>query len=128
MMAVGLATAHANALLNVYRGTTFTGITLYIQLHNGDPGSAGTANISSAVSGRNSASFSAASAGSLSLSATPTSWSVTATDTLTYISLWDASSSGNFVRSAVLTAGLAVLSGDVYTQPVLTFSYTPIAA
>lgn len=127
-MTQGLAAAHANAILNVYRGTTLTGITLYIQLHNGDPGAAGTSNVSSAVSGRQSASFSAASGGSMSLSSTPTAWSVTATDTITNISLWDASSSGNFIRSAVLTTGLAVLSGDTYAQTVLTFSYTPIAA
>lgn len=126
-MTAGLASAHANALLNVYRGTSFTGITLYIQLHTGDPGSAGTANASTNTT-RNSASFSAASGGSMSLSASPTSWSMTATETLTHISMWDASSSGNFIRSAALTSSKSVVSGDTYTQNTLQLSYTPLAA
>ena len=45
-MTVGLAAATANAYLNVFRGTTYTGVTGFMKLHIGDPGSAGTSNAS----------------------------------------------------------------------------------
>lgn len=125
--AVGLATTHANNLLNVYRGTNFTGITLYAQLHTGDPGSAGTSNVSGNTN-RYALTFNVASAGSLSLASAPTSWAMTGTEALSHISFWDASSSGNFVRSAALTATRNVQNGDTFTLSVCTFSYTPLAA
>lgn len=126
-MAAGLATAHANALLDIYRGTSFTAITLHAKLHTGDPGSAGSSN-ASAVTTRNSCSFSAASGGSIGLSASPTAYAMTTTETLTHVSLWDASSGGNFVRSVALTASKSVVNLDTFTLSVLTFSYTPLAA
>lgn len=126
-MTAGLNATHANALLNIYRGTTVTGITLYIKLHKGDPGASATAN-ASAVTTRNSATFAAASGGAMSLSAAPTSWSMTATEDISYISCWDASSGGNFIRSIQLASVKSVQSGDTFTLSQLDLSYTPLAA
>jgi len=123
----GIAAAHANALLNLYRGTTVTGITLWVKLHVGDPGSAGTAN-ASAVTTRQSLSFGVAASGSISLSAAPTAWSMTATENLTHVSFWDASTAGNFVRSAPLTTSKAVANLDTFTLATCSFGYTPLAA
>jgi hypothetical protein len=123
----GLAAAHANALLGLYRGTSVTGITVYIKLHTGDPGLAGTAN-ASANTTRQAASFSAPAGGSMSLSAAPASWSMTAPESLTHVSLWDAPTGGNFIRSMPLVSSKSVISGDTYVQNTLTMAYTPLAA
>lgn len=127
-MTVGLATtALANAYLNVIRGTTFTGLAAaYVKLHTGDPGAAGTSN-ASAVTTRSAATFSAASAGSMALSNTP-SWSMTGSETISHISIWDASSAGTFYWSVALTASKAVSNGDTLNLTSLTLSVTPLAA
>lgn len=125
-MTAGLAPAHANGLLNLLRGTNYTGISTFVKLHTGDPGSAGTSN-ASAVTTRNQATFNAASAGSMTLSSL-SGYSMTTTETITHVSLWDASSAGNFVQSAALTASKNVTNGDTLTLTTLTLAYTPIAA
>ncbi|MEU6781487.1 hypothetical protein ABZ912_19965 [Nonomuraea angiospora] len=126
-MTAGLATAHAHGILNVFRGTTYTAPAgVFVKLHTGDPGSAGTAN-ASAVTTRNQATFAAPSAGSMALSSL-SGYSMTGTETISHISLWDASSGGNFLQSAALSASKNVTSGDTLTLTTLTIAYTPIAA
>lgn len=125
-MTAGLASAHANGILNLFRGTNYTGVTVFVKLHTGDPGSAGTAN-ASAVTTRQQATFNAASGGSMTLSSL-TGYSMTTTETITHISLWDASSAGNFLQSAALTASKNVTNGDTLSLTTLTLTYSPIAA
>lgn len=125
-MTVGISTAHANNVLNVFRGNAYPGVTAYVKLHTGDPGSAGTANAST-VTTRNAATYSAASAGSMALSSI-SGFSMTATETISHISLWDASTAGNFLQSAALTTSRSVLNGDTLNLTTLTLSYTPLAA
>lgn len=130
-MARGLSAVNlANAWLNVISGTTFTGAAgSFIQLHTGDPGSAGTSNVSS-VTTRPSASWNAASAGSKSISNTPswTSWAGTSPETVTDISGWSANSAGTFYFSAQLTASKTVQTGDTLTLNSLSISLAPLAA
>lgn len=125
-MTAGRAAADANAVLNVWRGTTYTGITPFCKLHTGDPGAAGTAN-ASGVTTRNAITWSAASAGSMALSAL-SGFSMTGTETISHVSIWDASSAGNFIASAALTASKNVTNGDTLTITTLTVAMTPIAA
>lgn len=125
-MTVGVASAHAAGILNLFRNTSYTGVNTFCKLHTGDPGSAGTAN-ASAVTTRNAVTFNAPSAGSMTLSAL-SGYSMTATETISHISLWDASSGGNFLQSGALTAAKNVTSGDTLTITTLTIAYTPIAA
>lgn len=133
-MTVGFAaTATANAWLNVLRGTsaaTFTGVTtLFVQLHTGDPGSAGTANVSSTTT-RQAVNFAAASAGSQSITGTTqwTNWAGTNGEVVTHISVWGASTSGTFYYSAALTASKTLNTGDTLNLTTLTVALTPIAA
>ena len=42
----GLASGLANSWLDTLQGTSYTQTTSYVQLHTGDPGAAGTSNIS----------------------------------------------------------------------------------
>ena len=126
-MTVGAAGATANAWLNVLRGTTYTGLAgLYVKLHTGDPGSAGTSN-ASAVTTRNALTLAAPSGGSSALSSLA-SYSMTATETISHVSLWDASTAGTFLGSGVLTASKAVNNGDTLTFNSFTVAITPVAA
>jgi hypothetical protein len=125
-MAVGLASATANSLLNTLRGTAYSVTAVYVKLHIGDPGAAGTAN-PSAVTTRNQLTWSAPAGGSMALSALA-AFSMTATETITHISIWDASTAGNFITSGALAASKAVNSGDTLTFNSLTASFTPLAA
>jgi hypothetical protein len=126
-MTVGLAAAQANAYLNVYRNTAASAIaTVFVQLHTGDPGAAGTTSVS-AVTTRNQITWSAASAGSMALS-TLSSFSMTTSETITHVSLWTASSAGTFLQSAALTASVPVINGSTLSFSAFTLSFTPVAA
>ena len=126
-MTRGAAAATANAWLNVLRGTTYTGLAgLFVKLHTGDPGSAGTAN-ASAVTTRKALSLNAASGGSVTLSSLG-SYSMTSTETISDVSLWDNVSAGSFVASGQLSASKAVNNGDTLSFTTFTLSITPIAA
>jgi len=127
-MPVGLAaTTLANNWLNMLRATAFTAPAgTFIKLHTADPGAAGTT-APSAVTTRASATFSAASAGAIALSNSP-SFTMTTTETISHISVWDASSAGNFLWSAALTTSKSVVNTDTLTFTTLGVSLTPIAA
>jgi hypothetical protein len=104
-MAVGLAPAVANAVLNALcRNVAWTQpAAFYVKLHTGDPGAAGTANAAGNTT-RLAATFSAASAGAITTSADLAWTNVSTAETYTHISFWDASSGGTFLGSAALTA------------------------
>ena len=129
-MTVGLSAVNtADKLLNTIgrTGTTFTAGSLYVKLHTADPG-ATAATAASAVTTRYACTFSASSAGSMALSSMGGTWSMTATETISHISLWDASTAGNFLWSVQLTTPKSVVSGDTLSLISLTLAFTPIAA
>ncbi len=132
-MTAGLSTVNlANAWLNTMRGNsngvTFTApAALFVQYHTGDPGSAGTANVSTGIATRTALAQNAASAGSQAITATISS-SATGADTITHISTWSLSSGGTFYYSAPLSASKTVANGDTLQLTALTFSITPLAA
>jgi len=129
-MTVGLSAVNtADKLLNTIgrTGTTFTAGSLYVKLHTADPGATG-ATAASAVTTRYACTFSASSAGSMALTSMGGTWSMTSTETISHISLWDASTAGNFMWSVALTASKSVVSGDTLSLTSLTLAFTPIAA
>lgn len=128
-MADGFSSTFANALLNVLKGTaptTYT--TVYIQLHTGAPGAAGTANVSAGSSTRQSLTFGTAASGSIAITSTPSWTSGAATETVTDISAWSAATAGTFLFSGTLAASKTWASGDVLQLSTLSVSLTPIAA
>lgn len=126
-MTAGIAAATANGWLNQLRNTTATAIAaVYVKLHTGDPGSAGASN-AGAVTTRNQVTWNAASAGSMTLN-TLSAYSMTTSETISHISFWDASTAGNFLGSAALSASKTVANGDTLTFTTLTVAITPIAA
>ena len=129
-MTVGLSAVNtADKLLNTIgrTGTTFTAGSLYVKLHTADPG-ATAATAASAVTTRYAATFSASSAGSMAMTSMGGTWSMTATETISHISLWDAATAGNFLWSVALTASKSVVSGDTLSLTSLTLAFSPIAA
>lgn len=129
-MAVGFSTANvANSFLNhLTGGTAWTQpAARYAEMHIGDPGASGTAN-PSVVTTRSAITYAAASAGAVAITGTNPSFSMTASETLTHVAVWSASSGGNFLWSAALSASKAVGSGDTYTLTSVGISQGPLAA
>lgn len=125
-MTAGLSASKANSILNVYRSTAFSAVSPFVKLHTGDPGASGTAN-ASAVTTRNALTLNAPSGGTATLSSLA-SYSMTTSETITHVSIWDASSSGNFLESWALTASVPVINGSTLTFSTFTLSFSPIAA
>lgn len=130
-MATGLASGIANSILDALcRSVAWSDpAAFYVKLHTGDPGSAGTANAATETT-RKSATFSAASAGAITTSADLSWTSVAATETISHVSFWDASTAGTFLGSDALSASKSLTAGDTFTIAAgdLDLDLTPIAA
>lgn len=119
-MSVGLAAATANSLLNaIYNQANYTAPTaIWVQLHVGDPGSAGTSNVATETTRKDiTSSFSSASGGAVTNDVAITWTGVADTEDFTHWSLWSASSGGTFYQSGTISAN-AVTAGDTFTIPV----------
>jgi len=133
-MTVGFSGANViTPQLNAVRsgGTTFTVVAgTFVKLHIGDPGAAGANNAAAGSTTRVAVTQAASAAGSaLTMNGTPPAWTNAATnEVLTHISIWSASSAGNFLYSAQLTTPQAWVNGNVYTLSSLTYSIGPLAA
>lgn len=103
-----------NKLLDHALGTaSFTApTTLYVQLHVGDPGEDGTANVAGETTRRPTGAFSAAVSGTTDNDAAITWTAVSTTETYTHISIWDASSAGNCLFVGALTSSVPVITPD----------------
>ena len=94
---------------------------VYVKLHTGDAGEAGTTNAATETT-RKVAAWSAASSGSIATSATLEWTNVAATETYSHWSLWDALSSGNCLWTGALSSSAAVTAGDTFQITSLTLS------
>lgn len=112
-----------NALLNTIRNVSFAVATAYVKLHTGDPGEDGTAN-AAANTTRKACSWSAASSGSMSTSATLEWTNVPNTETYSHWSLWDSlgPTGGNCLWKGALSASAAVTAGDTFQITSLTLT------
>lgn len=130
-MATGLKTTVANSLLDaLFRATNYTAPTaVWIKLHTGDPGAAGTSNAAGETT-RKQATFSAAASGAITTSADLTWTNVSTTETISHWSAWDASTAGNFICSDDLASAKALTAGDTFTITAgdLDVNITPLAA
>lgn len=112
-MAYGLAPSFANQLLGTIGGTSFTPpAATWAQLHTGDPGLNGTANISSTTA-RQVATWNAPAGGVMTMSNTPSwgNWAGTSPEVLVGISIWTLAAAGTFLFSFQLTANITVQTG-----------------
>lgn len=116
-MAVGLAPATAASILDaIGNAAAFSFSAVWIKLHVGDPGAAGTSNPANETD-RVQASFGAASSGAISNDAALTWTGVSGTEDYTHFSAWTASTAGTFEFSGAITAN-AVTAGDNFTIPI----------
>lgn len=99
---------------------------VYVKLHTGDPGEAGTAN-ASAETTRQAASFGAASGGVCTSDADVswTGWSA-GSETITHVSFWDAEAptAGNCIGSGANSGNQAVEDGNDFVIPAGSLTLT----
>lgn len=128
-MTAGLATTTlANNWLNMLRAVAFTApVATYAKLHTGDPGVAAATN-PSLVTTRVVFTMSAAASGVLALSGTAPVFTMTGAETISYVSVWDAVTAGNFLWSYALTTPKTVANTDTITFTSVGVSLTPLAA
>jgi hypothetical protein len=109
-MATGWSTGAANNALDEV-AADYT----WIQLHTGDPGATGTANVAS-NSTRQQVTWGSASNGAMT-STNDLEWtSVPASENYTHFTAWSAATEGDFGFSGTITAN-AVTAGDDFTIP-----------
>ena len=130
-MAVGLSVATlANKWLDLLRGVEWTGRpggTLYVALHTGDPGSAGTAN-QAAITLRQPLVLAQASIGSVALTGTQPTWTWNVTgQTLRHISVWTAATGGTFLWSVAISPERQVANNDTFTLTTCGMTLSPLA-
>lgn len=118
-MATGISSTLANSFLDcICRASNVTAPAgHFLKLHTGDPGSGGTANAAIETT-RQAATMSAAASGAITNSAQVQWTSVAATETITHVSAWSASSGGTFSYSGALPSSVAVTIGGTLTFAV----------
>jgi hypothetical protein len=84
---------------------------VYLKLHTGDPGEAGTNNPATEAT-RKVVTWSSASSGSIVTNATVSWTNMAATETISYWSLWDNSTGGNCLWTGQFSASASVTAGD----------------
>jgi hypothetical protein len=127
-MPTGWSPAYASSILNTLNGTNLTAPTAqWAQLHTGDPGAAGTANLSAVTTRQQITETTSVLGSPLALSNTP-AWSMTATETIGYISVWDAATGGTFLYSVPATFPQGVNNGDTAVLDDLDIVIGPVAA
>jgi hypothetical protein len=132
-MTVGINPVIANQFLDsLFSAAAFTApAASYIQLHTGDPGVAGTANVSSYATRTLISVWGTAAGGTKSITASVTitaSWSGTNGEVLTHVSYWSAVTGGTFVTSDQLLQAQTMLTGAPLSLPSLSAPFTPLAA
>lgn len=94
---------------------------VYVKLHTGDAGEAGTTNAATETT-RKQASWATAASGSIATSATLEWTNVSTTETYTHWSMWDNSTAGNCLWTGALSASAAVTAGDTFQITTLTLT------
>lgn len=122
-MAVGLSATVANDFLEWIANASAVAAApanIWIQLHTGDPGAAGTANVAGNATRKDlTAAMGTVSGGAVSNTSAIT-WTAGEVDTsedYTHWSIFDASTAGTFICSGLMTAN-AVTVGDEFTIPI----------
>ena len=102
------------------RNVSYANPGVYVKLHLGDPGAAGTAN-PAANTTRGTASFGVgASGGSIAINANCDWVNVPNTETYTWVSLWNNNAAGTFLASDDLSSSAPVTAGDTFRLPATT--------
>jgi len=113
-MATGMSAYLANSLLNALGNNTAYAVTnVYVKLHVGDPGAAGTSNAATETT-RKAVSFAGASAGSIASDADVTWTNISGSQDATFFTAWDSIDAASFLFAGTIT-GNPYTAGDTYT-------------
>jgi hypothetical protein len=124
-----IAVGEANKAIDAYVGkATYTANSaLWVKLHLGDPGAAGTSN-AAAETTRKQMTAAAAATGQISNSGALLWSAVAATENVTWVSFWTASSGGTYLGSVALNATAGLTAGNNFqlaaNQLVVTWANT----
>ena len=111
---MGISDYAENQLLDaIGNADAFSVADVYVKLHVGAPGEAGTSNAATETT-RKLVTFAAASGGSMASDVTLTWTNVAGTEDFTHFSLWDHLTAGNCLWDGTITAN-AVTAGDTFT-------------
>ena len=113
------AEGQRNQMLDAWAGrAAYTQTDVWVKLHIGDPGAAGTSNAAANTTRQQATFGSAASTGAISNTAVLEWTNVSTTETYTHVSCWTASTAGTFKGSDDLSSSAAVTAGDTFRIPV----------
>lgn len=114
----------ADEVLNEWLGCFANGQTydlntqVFVQLHTGDPGTAGTGN-AAVETNRKQATFTTAPATGAVANTVAVEWTNVSTgETLSWVSLWSASAAGTHLGNDEISAVATVATGDTFRIPV----------
>jgi hypothetical protein len=128
-MAAGVAEATRNQILDAFaRNVSFAVAALWIKLHTGDPGAAGTTNPAGNTTRQQATFGSAASVGAIANTAIVQWLAVSTAETYSRISFWTALTAGPWVANAQLTTARLVAIGDTFTIPIGSLTITTTGA
>jgi hypothetical protein len=113
------AEATRNSMLDAFaRNVSYANAAVWVQLHIGAPGAAGTSN-GAAETTRKQATFGAGAATGAISNTVAVEWTnVSTTEIYSHISLWTASSAGTFLGSDDLSSTASVTAGDTFRIPI----------
>jgi hypothetical protein len=115
----------ANSFLDALaRAVAYSEAGIWVKLHLGDPGSAGTSNAAAETTRQQGTFGSAAASRAISNTAAIEWLNVSTTETYTWLSMWDASSGGNFLGRDDLSSSAPVTAGDTFRLPIGDFDLT----
>lgn len=107
-----------NKMLDAFAGRAdYTQTDLWVQLHTGDPGAAGTNNVAGETDRIEGTFGAAASGGAISNTAILEWVGVSTDETYTHVSLWSASTAGTYKGSDDISAA-DMSPGDTFRIPV----------
>lgn len=111
--------AVANGWLDALaRGVVYDNDEVWVKLHLGDPGAAGTTN-AAAETTRKQSTFGAAASGRAISNTAAVEWTnVSTTEVYTHVSLWSASTAGTFLGRDDLSSSASVTAGDTFRIPI----------
>jgi hypothetical protein len=114
-----LAVATRNSMLDALaRNVSYANAAVWVKLHLGDPGAAGTSNPAVETTRQQATCGAGAASGTISNTVAIEWLNVSTSETYSHISLWTASTSGTFLGSDDLSSSAAVTAGDTFRIPI----------
>ena len=114
-----------NAWLDAFaRNVSYANAAVWVKLHTGDPGAAGTTNAAANTSRQQATFGNAAATGAISNTAVIEWLAVSNTEVYSHVSLWTASTGGTFLGGDDLSSTAAVTVGDTFRIPVADLDLT----